>query len=418
MVQSIILDGLDWSAESCLTLLICALGSIARPFGPTLDTMPGTRAYASAETLFHAAQRRMGMAFCSEDIISTQCLFLSGIYMMCVFQPVKAWRFFMQALASCQQFVFLTSSSPPQSSTICEASPGGHSLETLQQAIYWSSWKSEREMRDYIRPPDFTLTEEELAFYPPFMPTPPNLQPDPVLEVNSESCVTRQTVSWYFYLAEISLRRLASNLHTEMLRLCEQSFSSHRTLEQLAAAVTEYEEQAQEWIASLPSCLAFDAPAEKDDICRFVLRGHVINLYEMIYWPFISAYLKKRPAVEGEPSVSPSVDRIIKRLAQKALYYHGLRIVVNKPGYRHRHHGTLFMIQSCSRSALLLVAAALHNIANTARNSGKGARLLTLPDGWRAGIDETIDMLAFWQNGARQLASIRSVLEAARQRIP
>jgi hypothetical protein len=174
MVQSVILNGIDWSAESCLTLLICALGCIARPFGPTLETMPGTSAYASAETLFHAAQRRIGIPLCSEDIISTQCLFLSGMYMMCILQPTKAWRFFVQALASCQQLPFLNSSSPPLSSTICDGSPASHSLETIQQATYWSSWKSEREMRSYLQPADFTLTEEELAFYPSILPTPPN----------------------------------------------------------------------------------------------------------------------------------------------------------------------------------------------------------------------------------------------------
>ncbi|KJK84782.1 hypothetical protein H633G_11438, partial [Metarhizium anisopliae BRIP 53284] len=116
MVQSLVLNGIDWSAESCLTLLICALGFIGRPFGPTPDTMPGTSAYASAETLFLAAQRRIGSVFCSDDVVATQCLFLSGVYMMCVFQPAKAWRFFVQALASCQQLcLFLGSPTPPQS---------------------------------------------------------------------------------------------------------------------------------------------------------------------------------------------------------------------------------------------------------------------------------------------------------------
>ncbi|UKZ74684.1 hypothetical protein TrVFT333_002354 [Trichoderma virens FT-333] len=418
MVQSIILHGIDWSAESGLTLLICALGCIARPFGPTLDTMPGTSAYVSAETLFHAAQRRIGIAFSSEDIISTQCLFLSGVYMMCIFQPAKAWRFFLQALASCQQPSFLNSLSPPTSSTTCDGSPASHSLETLHQAIYWSSWKSEREMRSYLRPTDFTLTEEELAFYPPFLPTPPNLHPAQELEANGDSCVTRQTVSWYFYLAEISLRRLASNLYTEMLRFCEQSFSSQGTLEALVGAVPHYEEQAQEWISSLPFCLSFDAPAEEDDICRFVLRGHAINLYEMIYWPFLSAYLMKDLVVEERQGFFlPSASWNIRRLAQKALDYHALRLSVNKPGYRHRHHGTPLLIQSCSRSALVLVAAALRNITNTAQNSAKGANVLKLPNGWRAGLDETIDMLAFWENESRQLASIRHVLQAARQKI-
>lgn len=425
MVQSLVLNGIDWSAESCLTLLICALGFIGRPFGPTPDTMPGTSAYASAETLFLAAQRRIGSVFCSEDVVATQCLFLSGVYMMCVFQPAKAWRFFVQALASCQQLLFLNSSpTPPQSPpAMCDTRPGGHSLETLQQATYWSSWKSEREMRGYIRPADFALTEEDMAFYPPFLPTPPNLQPAAQeLEAagGGNFCLNRQTVSWYFYLAEISLRRLASNLHAEMRRLCEQTPSTQDTLEVLAAAVPQFEEQAEEWIASLPPCLSFDSPAEQDDVCRFVLRGHVVNLFEMIYWPFLSAHLTRDPDPDpagGEArGILPWAGGNIKRLAQRALDYHALRLAVNRPGYRHRHHGTLLMIESCSRSALVLVAAMLRNISSTARNSAKGADILPLPNGWRASLDETIDMLAFWESESRQSAGVRRVLQAARER--
>lgn len=433
MVQSLVLNGIDWSAESCLTLLICALGFIGRPFGPTPDTMPGTSAYASAETLFLAAQRRIGSVFCSDDVVATQCLFLSGVYMMCVFQPAKAWRFFVQALASCQQLcLFLGSPTPPQSppTVVCDTRPGGggggHSLETLQQATYWSSWKSEREMRGYIRPADFALTEEEMAFYPPFLPTPPNLQPAAQeLEVGRNICLSRQTVSWYFYLAEISLRRLASNLHAEMRRLCEQTPSTQDTLEVLAAAVPQFEEQAEEWIASLPPCLSFDSPAEQDDVCRFVLRGHVVNLFEMIYWPFLSAHLTRDPDPAPDPAGAEARGISlpwaggggnIKRLAQRALDYHALRLAVNRSGYRHRHHGTLLMIESCSRSALVLVAAMLRNISSTARNSAKGADILPLPNGWRASLDETIDMLAFWESESRQSAGVRRVLQAARER--
>ncbi|KAH8121208.1 glycoside hydrolase superfamily [Trichoderma asperelloides] len=301
MVQSIILNGIDWSLESCLTLLICALGCIARPFGPTLETMPGTSAYASAETLFHAAQRRIGIAFSSEDIISTQCLFLS------------AWRYFVQALASCQQLPFLNSLSPPPSSTICDGSPASHSLETLQQATYWS----------YLRPTDFSLTEEELAFYPPFLPTPPNLQPAQELEANRDSCVPRQTVSWYFYLSEISLRRLASNLHAEMLQLSAHLLSAQDALEALAAAVPQYEEQAQDWISSLPLCLSF------------VLRGHVINLYELIYWPFIST---------GTNIVNLAGDEVVLKGAGLGGMLNMENFITGYSGHEHEHRAALIEV--------------------------------------------------------------------------
>jgi hypothetical protein len=149
-----------------------------------------------------------------------------------------------------------------------------------------------------------------------------------------------------------------------------------------------------------------------------VLRGHIINLFEMIYWPFISAHLAQDLDDEETQGILPLAGENIKRLAQKALDYHALRLTVNKSGYRHRHHGTLLMIQSCSRSALVLVAAVLHNIANTARNSARGAHILKLPNGWQTNLDETIDMLEFWENESRQSAGIRRVLQAAREKVP
>lgn len=414
-VQSTVLNGIDWSPESCLSLLICALGSLARPFQPSLDTMPGTAAYASAQSFFQAAQRRIGVLVASDDIIAPQCLFLSGVYMMCTFQPVKAWRYFVQALACCQQLSFLNPGTPLHPCGNMESAPqlGSYSSETLQQAVYWSSWKSEREMRGGLCLPDFSLTDKDLAFYPPFMPTPPT--PDEV-EASTGSGTRRQQISWYFYLAEISLRRLASRLHAEVVGICEQHATHQDTLETIAAAVPEYEEQAQEWIASLPACLSFDAPADEDDVCRFVLRGHAINLFEMIYWPFISAHLNQAHpnAVLDQFSSSSG----ITRLANRALEYHACRLAVNRPGYRHRHHGTLLMMQSCSRSALVLVASALLNLSRTSRNSGHGTATLALPQGWRTGVDEVIGMLSFWENETPQLTKVRYVLERARAIIP
>ena len=33
--------------------------------------------------------------------------------------------------------------------------------------------------------------------------------------------------------------------------------------------------------------MRLDSHPELDDVCRFVIRGHVANAYEMIYWPFV-----------------------------------------------------------------------------------------------------------------------------------
>ncbi|KAJ0331102.1 hypothetical protein COL5a_002635 [Colletotrichum fioriniae] len=362
--------------------------------------MPG-----DAQAFFQAAQKRLGILLSSDDIIAAQCLFLSGVYMMCVFQPVKAWRYFVQALASCQQFAFLTPEAQQRYHSNVESGneSRNYSIDTLQQAVYWSSWKSEREMRGDLYLPDFSLSDQELAFYPPFFPTPP--APRAEVEAATDPRLARERTSWYFYLAEISLRRLASRISAEMVGLQKEHPTRQAYLAAMAAAVPQYEEQAQEWISSLPPSLSFAEPPEKDDVCRFVLRGHAVNLYEVIYWPFTTAFLDAlgaNPEFAGE-ALTPSVEL----LAQKGLENHVYRLAINRLGYKHRHHGTLPMMRSCSRSALALVAAAL-----LTQSSGSGGGY-ALPNGWFGVVGEVIDLLAFWECETREMELTRRVLEKA-----
>ncbi|KAL2130764.1 hypothetical protein VTI74DRAFT_5963 [Chaetomium olivicolor] len=427
-ILSIVVNGVDWSPESCLTFLICALGSIATPFGPSLNTMPGTIAYNSAQSFFTAAQHRIGLALCADDTLAAQCLFLSGVYMMCTFQPVRAWRFFLQALAFCQQFSFLHPPSQGQQPTSSdqEATPSPpargetslprYTLDTLQQAIYWSSWKSEREMRDGDvghRLPDFSPPHRgrDLQLYPPFFPTPPAPRHETAgAPVNSR--LARERTSWYFYLAEISLRRLAERVAAEMVRLHDEATTRGETRAQFLAALAEavpgYEEQTREWIISLPTCLSFDMPAEEDDVCRFVLRGHAVNLFELIYWPFLAALMDSLAGDSWYPDGHPMPANMV-RLAQKALDHHLMRLAVNRPGYRHRHHGTIPMMQSCSRSALMLVASA----KLLKDKAGGGMLNLCMPEGWEGEVDEMNDALAFWGTETQEFRRIHQVLKRA-----
>ncbi|KAF6807950.1 C6 zinc finger domain-containing protein [Colletotrichum musicola] len=408
MVSTTVMNGIDWSPESCLSLLIFALGSIATPFGPSHDTMPGTAAHANAHSFFQAAQKRLGVLLSSDDIIAAQCLFLSGVYMMCMFQPVKAWRYFVQALASCQQFSFLSPEAQQRyHSSVDAGRESNYSIDTLQQAVYWSSWKSEREMRGDLYLPDFSLSDKELAFYPPFFPTPP--APRAEVEAATDPRLARERTSWYFYLAEISLRRLASRIRAEMVGLQKEYPTRQAYLATAAETVGQYEEQAKEWIASLPPSLSFAEPPEEDDVCRFVLRGHAINLYELIYWPFTTAYLDSLgPNASFPRGVLPASSI---SYAQKGLNNHAFRLVANSFGYHHRHHGTMPMLRSCSRSALILVAAAML-IGEDIRLGGADSPVgCSMPPGWREAVGGLTDVLAFWQGEVKEIRNARRLLE-------
>ncbi|KAL6794402.1 hypothetical protein J3E68DRAFT_437509 [Trichoderma sp. SZMC 28012] len=385
MVLNAFLDGIDWSPASCLALIICALGCIATPFGPSGETKLGTQTYNDSQIFFQAAQKRIGILLVRSDIVGAQCLFLSGIYLMMVFQPVYAWRFFSQALAACQHFPFLARAQ--NLNTSLDAMEMGRQ-DTQEQAVYWSAWKSERELRQELDLPDFDILHSGSTLYPPFFPAPPVAPAESPDGPDTET--QRARAAWLFYLAEISLRRLTSRLSREALDLRQRYASDSMLIDMLLDMMPEYEAQIREWSDSLPADLSIHTPVEEDGICRSVLRGRMINLFEQIYWPFvmasISAHSARRP-------VKPAVAEFAKR----GLETHMHQVHVNKPGFHHRHHGSMFMIRACTRSALVLLAAAKAGCA--------------MPTDWEDSVYKTVGMLAYWEDEDRDLIHWRSTLE-------
>ncbi|KAK2594322.1 Zcf27p [Conoideocrella luteorostrata] len=389
MVGRAFLDGIDWSPASCLAMIICALGCIATPFGPSPETRMGSQAYTDSQVFFHAAQKRIGILLVRSDIVGAQCLFLSGVYMMMVFQPIYAWRFFSQALAACQHFPFIAKAQ--ELSTSSAFSPTSIEMgrqDTQEQAVYWSAWKSERELRGELSLPDFDIHHSGSTLYPPFFPAPPVPPQDSPDGPDSEA--QRSRASWLFYLAEISLRRLTSRLCSEVLNLRQRYASNSTFLDVLADMTPEYEAQAQEWSDSLPGELSIRTAIDEDGIARSVLRGKLINLYEMIYWPFVMVSLGSYAS--GRPLKSHYAE-----LASRGLDTHMHQIRANEPGFFHRHHGGFFMIRACTRSAFSLVAAAKSGMA--------------MPSCWDEAVYKVITMLAYWEEEDRDVAGWKSRLE-------
>jgi hypothetical protein len=87
-----------------------------------------------------------------------------------------------------------------------------------------------REVRLDLSLPGFTATD---LSYPEFLPSPP------------PAAIRTQDQSWYFYLAEIALRRLANSILTEVLPLSNPQRSTH--LREYAAMVPSFENQAENW---------------------------------------------------------------------------------------------------------------------------------------------------------------------------
>ncbi|KAH8199178.1 hypothetical protein TruAng_006647 [Truncatella angustata] len=395
-VSSVALNGIDWSPQSCLALLICALGSLSGPFGPD-SPLPSTPAYSRSHAYFAAAERRLGPLLLSEDIISAQCLFLAGVYEMTIFRPRQASRLFLQALLTSEQLL-IDSGAEDTGLLLSE-----DSLQALpmRQAIYWSSWKSVTELYAALGYSGLKLEVTGQSPYPSFYPTPPSPEnPDGSL---SEAEKGRQ-MPWYFYLAEISLKRLTARLCMEMDALREQLLSDVELIRSWVAQVPLWENEIHEWINSLPAALSFSSPPAEDDICRFVLRGHVLNAFETIYWPFTSLPFSNTFAcISG---MGPDV----LQLLQKGMAIHNDQIHMNQPGFRHRHHGTFFMVRAITRSSLALVTYAFLR-ADAAHLSDYSS--IQMPPQWLEGVQSVLHILRYWAIENPALVEHHKVLETA-----
>jgi hypothetical protein len=58
----------------------------------------------------------------------------------------------------------------------------------------------------------------------------------------------------------------------------------------------------------------------------------------------------------------------------------------------HRHHGTVFMIETCARSALLLLY-----VSSMKLEAPDETTRLNLPDTWLEGVRAVRDMITFWE---------------------
>ncbi|KAF7596131.1 hypothetical protein BBP40_003393 [Aspergillus hancockii] len=252
LVRRISLEGPGWDSESCLELLVCANGAITRPFfctsysGDELNTSPG-------RVLFCAAQKRKGAIMDSAGVVSAQCLFFTGVYLMSSLRIFDAWRSFLPALAVCQSFNFMD----PRRTAANRGECGTPAEESL---------------------PDFGSRS---SLDPP--------QRFPSLPSTSDDEILR---AWCFYLSEISLWRLETEARKDITAILNQSQHSPASnlLDRLAEISEIYHQQLVAWQSSLPPVVSISEASSsttETDVLRFVLRGRTTYVNELITWTFL-----------------------------------------------------------------------------------------------------------------------------------
>lgn len=164
---------------------------------------------------------------------------------------------------------------------------------------------------------------------------------------------------------------------------------------------------------SLPPPMRFSPTSSEPlhDILRWVLRGHRIDVIELLRFPAISAILNPtRPRASvtspAENGAMLPYSVTILRLAREYLDNAVYRIETNAEGLLHRHQGSWLTVRSCTRSALALLGAKLQS-----QEDHSGVISSILPATWRDAVIQVLQMLTAWETESRDVLRLREIIE-------
>lgn len=345
--------GLGWDGYSCLLLMACALGLVAKPFGSepeALDTsipVDAVRELAApmrdreqADNCFVQASRRLGGL--RPSVLAAQCQFFAGVYLMYTLRPMLSWQYFHQASIVYQLYLKMNGRVSDDNTVLMdEIVRHGYSdskMRRLEQRIYWSCFKSEAEFRV-----ELPLPQSEIASYefPNLFPSPPSpLATDhgptavgttstgrsssgsiPIMQVvlpdHQDDArihakrLCNEEESWYYYLTEVALRRIGNRVINTFF---QKSPDEWLNIEQFTDVAVEFEAQVSTWQTNLPSAMqkyetnsAIRAPrlaspggAEAGFVSRELSWATENRLLEMRHWlyqPFLYYLVHARPPI-------------------------------------------------------------------------------------------------------------------------
>lgn len=178
---------------------------------------------------------------------------------MYTLRPLQAWAQFHSASRSYHiylQFQMRRSSRPAACAPVTSSK-----RRRLEQRLYWSCYKSECELRAEMDLPNSSLA----AFhYPDMHPSPPDMDapsPEmtdqqlqggggpatlPLLGRHPSTLNQHQEESWYYYLTEITLRRIVNRILNAFYAQGYEGWTRD-TICFMAKAAGEFERQLEEW---------------------------------------------------------------------------------------------------------------------------------------------------------------------------
>ncbi|KAL4806964.1 hypothetical protein BDV18DRAFT_136528 [Aspergillus unguis] len=293
--------GLQEGPESCLVLLVLALGCAAQydsiALMPTDRDPPGL-------TYFMAAWKLLPSIVMRNSVTAAQCMILAAAYLFYLVRPLEAWTLLSNASMKLQLLFGDPSRVPAQ-------------WKELSVRVYWNALLFESDLLAELDLPHSGIVHfEELVDLPGRFDEDDNENEgeyqdgDHVEAISNPTCPAGRDELWYF-LAEIALRRLLNRV-SHMVYQKDNTL----TLASLAPIVSELDFQLSQWYEGLPQPVRFPlSHAPISDPVQSVLRLRYFACRTIIYRPYILAVFENE-----QTSSDPWVRESCRRCLEATLY--------------------------------------------------------------------------------------------------
>ena len=192
--------------ESCLVLLVLALGAISHSRSPS---MAAPKADRSGMAYFSAAWGLLPALTVNHDIIASQCTILASAYLCYLMRPLEAWTLLSTTIPKLQVLLSKSTVTPFQRSQ-------------LSIRVYWNALLLESSLLTSLDLPPSPLatlatTIPLPAPFPPSNDSPPSHQDDPwLLSALISFNRLNERISYKTALADATQGPIASALDTEL----------------------------------------------------------------------------------------------------------------------------------------------------------------------------------------------------------
>jgi hypothetical protein len=200
-----------------------------------------------------------------------------------------------------------------------------------------------------------------------------------------------QQRSWFYYLAEIALRRIGNRVLNAFYRDDHHIWAT-MNIHSMSRKGEEFIRLLDQWHKSLPEQLSYNQD-DLQDIPReelsFMIRVRVLEIRSWIFRPFLYHAIHNRPHELQQPLLPPFVAQALEHCI----------CLIKTNSIRYRHHGVWYTCRVSAGAALSIVAAA---------RCGN----LPLPHDWQSTVQLAIETLIFWEKtGPGDLRVARTILE-------